>query len=177
MLSAEWLKKTLHSKKREFTVKRGRMGRSPFFVNAFIVAVFSVVYIALLRHIVFFLDDIDVPRIVYNNVYFVGVGLLFVAVAFFTRPLRLKRLRDMGLPVWTDWPFFLLLIAHGLGPIFRVLNVPYLASVEVISMPAAVRDFFGIIWLLWLLVMLLAPSKRRRNFFECPDATNDSCVE
>lgn len=177
MLSTNEIKNILRTKKREFTAKRGRMGRSPFFANAFIVAALAFIYIVSLRHLVFALDEVDVPRVIYSNVYFVGVGLLFLGIALLTRPLRLKRIRDMGLPVWVDWPFFLLLIGHGLGPIFRIFNIPYLSSVEVIGMPAEVRDLFGIIWLVWLLVLVLAPSRRRKNFFECPEGKAQAEIE
>ncbi|MDL2285634.1 DUF805 domain-containing protein [Desulfovibrio sp. OttesenSCG-928-F07] len=155
----------LQKKKREFTAKRGRMNRSVFFSNAFIVAVLVLIYSLGLHTIVTAMNNMGLPRLLYNNVYFVGVGILFLGIAFGTRNLRRKRLRDMGLPVWADWPFFILLIAHGLGPIFNVLNIPYLEAVEIINMPHNVRDLFGIIWLIWLLVLCLGPSKSSNDPF------------
>ncbi len=165
MPDMEKFKAFLHRKKRDFTAKRGRLGRSRFFADAFIVAVLVFIYSAALRSMVLLIDSMDGPRLIYGNVYFIGVGVLFLGIAFFTRPLRLKRMRDMGMPVWADWPFFILLIAHGLGPIFQVIGIPYLEAVEVISMPENVRDLFGIIWLVWLLVLMLGPSKRSNDPF------------
>ncbi|MCL1916172.1 MAG: hypothetical protein FWG17_05660 [Desulfovibrionaceae bacterium] len=165
MLNLERFKSFCRSKKRQFTVKRGRMGRSVFFENLCLAALFCLLYALGLRRLIFQLHDLALPRIIYSNIYFIGAGILFLVLAFGTRPLRLKRLRDIGLPAKLDWPFFLLLIGHGLGPIFHVLGIPYLSSVEVISMPPEVRDWFGIIWLIWLLVLILAPAKRQQDLF------------
>lgn len=161
------IKEFLFVKKREFTNKRGRMGRSRFFANLCIVSLFIFAYILALFAIVNGLIRADASRAVYNNVYYIGVGILFLLAAFGTRPLRLKRLRDMGLPVWSDLPFMLLLVLNGLGPLFYFLNVPYLRDLEVISMPADLRDLLGVLWLIWMLVLVLGPSKRRENIFTC----------
>lgn len=157
----------LRRKRREFGNKRGRMDRSRFFVNLFLVLVFAAIYIAALFLLVNSMDEAGVPRIIYNNVYFFGVGALFLLLAFGTRPLRHKRLRDMGLPVWADIPFMLLLISNGLGPIFKFFNLPYLRNLDVVNMPANLRDLLGLIWLIWILVLILGPSKRRENLFAC----------
>lgn len=154
-------------KKREFKNKRGRMGRSRFFVNLCLVCSFCLLYILILYLIVNGLQEIGLPRLVYNNIYYLGVGILFLLIAFGTRPLRLKRLRDIGMPVWSDLPFMLLLLSNGLGPIFYFFNIPYLRHLDVISMPDYVRDLLGVLWMLWLLVMILGPSKRRGNLFAC----------
>lgn len=167
MAASKNMKETLREKKREFTSKRGRIGRSRFFVNLCIVYAFIGAYILALFAIVNCMDSAEVPRSVYNNVYYFGVGLLFLLVAFGTRPLRLKRLRDMGLPVWCDLPFMLLLLLNGLGPVFHFFSVPYMSNLEVISMPDNLRDLLGVFWLIWMLVLILGPSKHRENIFTC----------
>lgn len=160
----------LRRKKREFTHKRGRMGRSPFFANLVIVYAFAFAYVAVLYLVVDAMQEMGLPRLIYNNVYYLAVGALFIITAFGTRPIRLKRLRDMGLPVWTDLPLMGLLLCNGLGPIFHFFNIPYLRQLDPVSMPGNVRDLIGMLWLIWVLVLILAPSKRRQNLFTCtPD--------
>lgn len=168
--SSTWsgIKGFLRRKRREFRNKRGRMGRSRFFVNFCLVWAFSIAYIAALFLAVNIMDDMDVPRVIYNNVYYMSVGVLFLLIAFGTRPLRLKRLRDMGMPVWADIPFMLLLISNGLGPVFNFFKIPYLRNLDVVNMPENLRDLLGIFWLIWILVLILGPSKRRENIFTCP---------
>ena len=167
MAAWEKTKAFLRAKKREFTNKRGRMGRSPFFVNLCIVYAFVFLYILALFGIVNAMEHAGVRHTIYNNVYYIGVGILFLLVAFGTRPVRLKRLRDMGMPVWADIPLMLLLVLNGLGPIFYFLKVPYLQNLEVVSMPGELRDLLGVFWLIWMLVLILGPSKRRQNLFSC----------
>lgn len=164
---ASWgkTKEILSAKGREFTNKRGRMGRSRFFVNLCIVYAFILGYILALYGIVKIMEEAEVARSVYNNVYYIGVGVLFLLVAFGTRSLRLKRLRDMGLPVWADLPFMLLLLLNGFGPIFHYLSVPYLRNLEAISMPGNLRDLLGVLWLIWMLVLVLGPPKHHENIF------------
>ena len=161
------LKDFMARKRREFRNKRGRMGRSRFFANLCLVGAFTLFYIFVLYLVVGGMQEIGLPRLLYNNVYYLGVGVLFLLIALGTRPLRLKRLRDMGLPVWSDLPFMLLLISHGLGPIFYFFNIPYLRDLDVISMPDSLRDLLGVVWIIWLLVLILGPSKRRGNLFSC----------
>lgn len=154
-------------KKREFTNKRGRMGRSPFFANLCLVFAFILVYILALYGFVNGLDQLELPRPFYNNLYYLGVGVLFLLLAFGTRPLRLKRLRDMGLPVWSDLPFMVLLISSGISPLFHFFNLPYLRNLHAVNMPENLRDLLGVLWLIWMLVLVLAPSKHRANIFTC----------
>lgn len=169
MASLTEIHELLMRKKREFRNKRGRMGRSRFFVNLCIVAVFCLLYILTLYFVVNGLQDMGLPRLLYKNVYYLSVGVLFLLMAFGTRPLRLKRLRDIGLPSWSDLPFMLLLLSHGFGPIFYFFNIPYLRALDVITMPENVRDLLGVLWMIWMLVMILGPSKRRANLFACSD--------
>lgn len=167
MASQAEIKEFMARKKREFRNKRGRMGRSRFFVNLCLVTAFCLLYILVLYLVVNGLQEIGLPRLVYNNVYYLSVGVLFLIIAFGTRPLRLKRLRDIGLPVWSDLPFMLLLLSHGLAPILYFFDIPYLRDLDVINMPDNVRDILGVVWMIWMLVMILGPSKRRGSLFTC----------
>lgn len=155
----------LHKKKREFTHKRGRIGRSLFFANLCLVLGLSAIYIIFVFLVVNGLDEVGVPRIIYNNVYYLSTGAMYIMVALSTRGLRYKRLRDMGLPVLADLPFMLLLLCTGLGPFFYFFDVPYLRNLNVVHMPGNLRDLLGVLWTIWLLVLILAPSKRRANIF------------
>lgn len=155
----------LRVKKREFTNKRGRMGRSRFFVNFCLVHVFVALYVGVLYLVVNGMDEMGLPRLIYNNVYYLSVGALFIIVAFGSRAIRLKRLRDIGLPLWTDLPLMFMLLANGLGPIFYFFDIPYLRNLDVVGMPENVRDLLGVFWLIWFLVLILAPSKRKGDLF------------
>ena len=157
----------LHKKKRDFTHKRGRMGRSSFFSNLCLVFGASIAYILVVFLVVNGMDKAGLPRLIYNNVYYLSTGAMYILVALFTRGLRYKRLRDMGLPVWSDMPFMVLLLCTGLGPFFYFFDIPYLRNLDVVHMPANLRDLLGVLWTIWLLVLVLAPSKRRENIFTC----------
>ncbi|MDR2051195.1 MAG: hypothetical protein LBQ63_05435 [Deltaproteobacteria bacterium] len=159
MSGIETIKTFLKNRKRDFTARYGRMGRSRFFVNLFAAAVLCLVYTLLLRALVSFLADMNLPGLVYNNIQHTGVGALFLFLALCTRRLRLKRLRDSGLPAQLDWPFLLLLLGRGLGSIFHMFELPYLESMGGANLPSQLGDFFAVLWLAWLLLLLLAPSK------------------
>ena len=153
------------NKKRDFTVGRGRMGRSRFFETIFLAGVICSLYFLGLHLVIACLRALAAPQVLYNNVYYMGVGFIFILFAFGTRRPRLKRLRDMGCPLWLDWPFFLLLVGHGLGSIFYVLNAPGLMPIKKISMVFEINDLFGVIWLIWGLALMLTPSQKNRDPF------------
>jgi uncharacterized membrane protein YhaH (DUF805 family) len=159
------LKHFILHRKRDFFIRRGRMPRSRFFLNMFTAALSALLYVLALRQIVLFMADLHLPRLLYSNTYNVGVGILFLLLGLGTRIPRLKRLRDAGLPVLLDWPFFLLLLGCGLSPISHALHIPYLQHVLVIYMPENVRDILAPICLFWMLFILLAPSHGQTNPF------------
>lgn len=155
------LTRTLKSIIRDFTGKRGRIGRSRFFIDLCIVFAAVLIYIGAVELIEHNLEQWGLS---YDAGLYFRYGntlLFFLLLAFGTVNVRRKRLRDIRWPLYWDWPVFFTLCLHGLGPLFSTFNIPYLSQWDVFSMPPEVRDNVGIILLIWLLVMLLAPSKSR----------------
>ena len=145
----------------DFKSKTGRVGRSRFFTAVCLVLALCIAYMVILGQFVSLLDFAGLPWYICAYIRYFGIGAMLVVLALGTRRLRRKRLRDIGWPLFWDWPFLFLLALLGFAPFFRLFDLPVLAELEVFMMPVeALYRLLGI-FMIWLIVMILAPSNRR----------------
>lgn len=142
---------------RDMRLKRGRMNRPRFILNFNCIFLIGITYLFLLDTLVDLLDLYGAPWAAYTYPRHFGMGIFFLALAFATRRLRLRRLRDIGWSAILDMPVMLLLIALGIGA--AGVFVPWLKEANVFLMRPEIRDFCGIMLIGWLLVLILMPGR------------------